>query len=240
MCLWQGGTWDALLFPFDLLYILLCTPISFRANACVNALWALSLSLTFFHDFKEVSLGPSLLSVLNIDLRVTPSHCRCTQTSQLSEFTHRTQSIPNSETPCFYVLLLFPLLPPHDFTSKIHFAVNFDEWFTCFQGKNCTSNLNVFFTVTVIIFSIWCWDSTVGFLCHVVICPNLSLNAWKFWHFSKKYKVGFLCSSSCLFHRCGHWVLPSTLVFPISTTDRRFLKFFGLVCIDYAVSFLWE
>lgn len=159
-----------------------------------------SFSFTdLFYDCKEVSLGPSLLSVLNIDLRVTPSRCRCTQTSQLSKFTHRTQSIPNSETPSFYVLLLFPLLPPHEhfnFTSKIHFAVNFDEWFTCFQGKNCTSNLNVFFTVTVIIFSIWGWDSTVGFLCHVVICPNLSLNVWKFWHFSKKYKVGFLCSSS--------------------------------------------
>lgn len=30
ICLWQGITWDALLFPFDLLYILLCTPISFE------------------------------------------------------------------------------------------------------------------------------------------------------------------------------------------------------------------
>lgn len=186
---------------FPLAYFIFCyaLPSLLRAKCCMNALRAPSLSLTFFYDFKEVSLGPSLLSVLNIDLRVTPSHCHCTQTSQLSKFTHRTQSIPNSETPCFYVLLLFPLLPPHkhfNFTSKIHFAVNFDEWFTCFQGKNCISNLNVFFTVTVIIFSIWGWDSTVGFLCHVVICPNLSLNAWKFWHFSKKYKVGFLCSSS--------------------------------------------
>lgn len=30
VCLWQGVTWDALWFPFDLLYILLCTPISFE------------------------------------------------------------------------------------------------------------------------------------------------------------------------------------------------------------------
>lgn len=144
---------------FLLTYFIFCYsfPSLLRAKCCVNALQALSLSLTFFYDCKEVSLGPSLLSVLSIDLRVTPSHCHYTQTSQLSKFTHRTQSIPNSETPCFYVFLLFPLLLPHErfnFTTKIHFAVSFDERFTCFQGKNCTSNLNVFFTVTVIIFSI--------------------------------------------------------------------------------------
>jgi len=30
ICLWQDITWDALLVPFDLLYVLLCTPISFE------------------------------------------------------------------------------------------------------------------------------------------------------------------------------------------------------------------
>jgi len=38
----------------------------------------------------------------------------------------------------FYVLLLFPLLSPHEhfnFTSKLRFSVNFSEWFTCFMVK---------------------------------------------------------------------------------------------------------
>lgn len=121
MCLWQGIIWDAFLLPFDLLYILLCTPLSFENKMLCECL-AGSFSFTdlffflLFYDFKEVSLGPTLLSVLNIDLRVTPSRC-CTQTSWLSKFTHRTQSIPNSETPC---LLCHPLPPPpSNFKSKL-------------------------------------------------------------------------------------------------------------------------
>lgn len=38
ICLWQGGTWDALLFPFDLLYILLYTPISFESKILCECL----------------------------------------------------------------------------------------------------------------------------------------------------------------------------------------------------------
>lgn len=97
---------------FPLTYIIFCyaLPSLLRTKCCSNALRALSLSMTFFYDFKEVFLGPSLLSILHIDLRVTSSHCHCTQTSQLSKLPHRTQSIPNSETRC--LLCPPPILPP--------------------------------------------------------------------------------------------------------------------------------
>lgn len=135
-CLWQGITWDALLFPFHVLYILLCIPSSSENKTLRECLTGSFSFSDLFYDLKEVSLGPSLLSVLNVALRVTPSHCRCTQTSWLSKFTHRTQSIPNAETLC---LSCPPPLPPpregFNFTSKLCFSLNFGEWFTCFMVK---------------------------------------------------------------------------------------------------------
>lgn len=219
---------------FPLTYFIFCyaLPSLLRTKCCANALQAPSLSLTFFYDLKAVSLGPSLLSVLNIDLSVAPSHCCCLQTPQLSKFTHKDSNIPHSWALCLYLLLLFPHLPARKhfhFTSKLGCSVNFSEWFTCFmvKKKNLLQIEMSFFCVTVIIFSIWGWDSTVGFLCHIVICMNLSLNVWKLWHISKKNKVCFLYSSQ-FFHRYGRWVLPRALVFPSSTTNRRFLKILGL------------
>lgn len=215
---------------FPLTYFIFCyaLPSLLRTKCCVNALRALSLSLTFFYDLKAVSLGLSLLSVLNIDLSVAPSHCCCLHTSQLSKFTHKDSNIPYSWALC--LLLLFPDLPAckhFRFTSKLGCSVNFSEWFTCFMVKSLLQIEMSFFCVTVIIFSIWGWDSTVGFLCHIVICMNLSLNVWKLWHISKKNKVCFLYSSQ-LFHRYGRWVLPSALVFPSSMTNWTFLKILGL------------
>lgn len=219
---------------FPLTYFIFCyaLPSLLRTKCCANALQAPSLSLTFFYDLKAVSLGPSLLSVLNIDLSVAPSHCCCLQTPQLSKFTHKDSNIPHSWALCLCLLLLFPHLPARKhfhFTSKLDCSVNFSEWFTCFmvKKKNLLQIEMSFFCVTVIIFSIWGWDSTVGFLCHIVICMNLSLNVWKLWHISKKNKVCFLYSSQ-FFHRYGRWVLPRALVFPSSTTNRRFLKILGL------------
>lgn len=56
--------------------------------------------------------------------------------------------------------------------------------------------------------------------------------------FKKEIRSVFFVFLSQLFHRYGRWVLPGALVFPSSTTNRRFLKISGFVCLRCIVSFL--
>lgn len=125
---------------FLLTYFIFCYALLslLRAKCCANALRALSLSLTFFYDFKEVSLG--LVCFLSWILTSELHHLIVAARRLLSYQSSPTglEVFLTQKHLAFYVLLIFPLLPLHkhfNFTSKLCFSVNFDGWFTCFMVK---------------------------------------------------------------------------------------------------------